>query len=188
MNGFLVLEDGTVFEGESVAAQGCAFGEVVFTTSMTGYQEIVTDPSYAEQLVCFTAPMVGNYGVSPTRSESTSAHARHEKEVPWEAAPFGVTGLETAFPVLYTHLVDPGRVPLETLLERMSAGPARIYGLDEPAIAVGATANIVLIDPEAEWTVEERGFRSRSANSWLLGQRLRSRILLTIAAGRVAFG
>ena len=59
-------------------------------------------------------------------------HARHEKEVPWEAAPFGVTGLETAFPVLYTHLVEPGLVPLETLLERMSAGPARIYGLDEP--------------------------------------------------------
>jgi dihydroorotase len=115
-------------------------------------------------------------------------HARHEKEVPWEAAPFGVTGLETAFPVLYTHLVEPGLVPLETLLERMSAGPARIFGLDEPAIALGATANLVLIDPEAEWTVDERGFRSLSANSWLLGQRLRSRILMTVAAGRVAFG
>src|SRR6476619_5768315 len=115
-------------------------------------------------------------------------HAAHEKDVPFEAAPFGVTGLETAFAVLYTHLVEPGLVPLETLLERMSAGPARIYGLDEPTIAVGATANLVLIDPEAEWTVDERGFRSRSANSWLLGERLRSRILLTIAAGRVAFG
>jgi dihydroorotase len=115
-------------------------------------------------------------------------HARHEKEVPWEAAPFGVTGLETAFAVLYTHLVVPGLLPLDTLLERMSAGPARIYGLDEPAIAVGATANLVLIDPQAVWTVEERGFRSRSANSWLLGERLRSRILLTVAAGRVAFG
>ena len=115
-------------------------------------------------------------------------HARHEKEVPWEAAPFGVTGLETAFAVLYTHLVEPGLLPLETLLERMAAGPARIYGLDEPSIAVGATANLVLIDPQAEWTVEERGFRSRSANSWLLGERLRSRILLTVAAGRVAFG
>ena len=76
MTGFLVLEDGTVFEGESVAAQGCAFGEVVFTTSMTGYQEVVTDPSYAEQLVCFTAPMVGNYGTAPARSESKRPHAR----------------------------------------------------------------------------------------------------------------
>ena len=76
MTGFLVLEDGTVFEGESVAAQGCAFGEVVFTTSMTGYQEVLTDPSYAEQLVCFTAPMVGNYGTAPARSESKRPHAR----------------------------------------------------------------------------------------------------------------
>jgi carbamoyl-phosphate synthase small subunit len=72
----LVLEDGTVFPGESVGAEGFASGEAVFTTAMTGYQEIVTDPSFAEQLVCFTAPMVGNYGVDPTRSESGKPHAR----------------------------------------------------------------------------------------------------------------
>jgi carbamoyl-phosphate synthase small subunit len=76
MTGFLVLEDGTTFRGESVAADGYALGEAVFTTAMTGYQEVVTDPSYAEQLVCFTAPMVGNYGVAPTRNESRAAHAR----------------------------------------------------------------------------------------------------------------
>ncbi|HZT45079.1 MAG TPA: glutamine-hydrolyzing carbamoyl-phosphate synthase small subunit [Gaiellaceae bacterium] len=72
----LVLEDGTVFPGASVGAEGFACGEAVFTTAMTGYQEIVTDPSFAEQLVCFTAPMVGNYGVDPTRSESGKPHAR----------------------------------------------------------------------------------------------------------------
>ncbi|MDP9309119.1 MAG: carbamoyl-phosphate synthase small subunit, partial [Actinomycetota bacterium] len=76
MKGFLALEDGSVFAGESVGAEGFAFGEAVFTTSMTGYQEIVTDPSYAEQLICFTAPMVGNYGVEPARSESARLHAR----------------------------------------------------------------------------------------------------------------
>ena len=76
MTGFLCLEDGTVFRGESVGAPGFAFGEAVFTTAMTGYQEIVTDPSYAEQLVAFTAPMVGNYGVAPHRSESARPHAR----------------------------------------------------------------------------------------------------------------
>ena len=82
MNGFLLLEDGTVFRGESVGAEGYAFGEAVFTTAMTGYQEVVTDPSYADQIVCFTAAMVGNYGVAPTRSESRArpcaggAHAR----------------------------------------------------------------------------------------------------------------
>ena len=76
MTGFLVLEDGTVFRGESVGAPGFAFGEAVFTTAMTGYQEIVTDPSYAEQLVAFTAPMVGNYGVARERAESARPHAR----------------------------------------------------------------------------------------------------------------
>ncbi len=76
MTGFLALEDGTIFRGESVAAEGFAFGEAVFTTAMTGYQEVVTDPSYAEQLVCFTAPMIGNYGVAEGRSESKRPHAR----------------------------------------------------------------------------------------------------------------
>jgi carbamoyl-phosphate synthase small subunit len=72
----LVLEDGSVFPGESVGADGFACGEAVFTTAMTGYQEIVTDPSFAEQLVCFTAPMIGNYGVDGGRSESSRPHAR----------------------------------------------------------------------------------------------------------------
>jgi carbamoyl-phosphate synthase small subunit len=76
MSGFLILDDGSVFRGRSVGALGVAHGEAVFTTAMTGYQEVVTDPSFAEQLVAFTAPMVGNYGVSPQRSESTRAHAR----------------------------------------------------------------------------------------------------------------
>jgi carbamoyl-phosphate synthase small subunit len=76
MSGFLALEDGTVFRGESVGGEGFAFGEAVFTTAMTGYQEVVTDPSYADQIVCFTAPMVGNYGVASSRSESARVHAR----------------------------------------------------------------------------------------------------------------
>src|SRR5438094_4569124 len=76
MTGFLALEDGTVFRGESVGAEGFAFGEAVFTTAMTGYQETVTDPSYAEQIVCFTAAMVGNYGVAPARDESGRPHAK----------------------------------------------------------------------------------------------------------------
>jgi carbamoyl-phosphate synthase small subunit len=74
--GYLVLEDGAVFRGRSVAAGGIALGEAVFTTGMTGYQETVTDPSYAEQLVCFTASMVGNYGVADERGESRIPHAR----------------------------------------------------------------------------------------------------------------
>jgi dihydroorotase len=112
-------------------------------------------------------------------------HARHEKEVPFEEAPFGVTGLETAFAALYTQLVEPGVLPLATLLERLSAGPARIYGLEPPRIEVGAPANLVLLDLEADWHVDEGSFRSKSANSWLLGAKLRGRVLQTVAAGKL---
>jgi dihydroorotase len=114
-------------------------------------------------------------------------HSREEKDVPFEAAPFGVTGLETAFAALHTYLVEPGLVRLETLLERMSAGPARIFGLEPPRIAVGAPANLVLLDLAATWRVRDDRFRSRSANSWLLGKRLRGKVVLTVAAGRVAY-
>jgi dihydroorotase len=115
-------------------------------------------------------------------------HARHEKEVPFEAAPFGVTGLETSFSALFTYLVEPGLIPLELLLERMSAGPARAYGLDAPTIAVGATANLVLLDLQAGWKVTEQGFRSRSVNSWLLGETLKGQVKATVADGRLVFG
>jgi len=114
-------------------------------------------------------------------------HARQEKDVPFEEAPFGVTGLETAFAALNTHLVEPGIVSLETLLERMSSGPARAFGLEEPRIEVGARANLVALDLDAEWTVAEDGFHSLSANSWLLGEMLRGRVVKTVADGRVVF-
>ena len=115
-------------------------------------------------------------------------HAREEKEAPFEAAPFGVTGLETAFAALHTHLVRPGLLSLETLLERLSGGPARALGLPEPRLEVGARANLVLLDLDEEWTVTEDGFRSRSANSWLLGERLLGRVVTTVADGRRVHG
>jgi len=112
----LALEDGTVFRGESVGAEGVAFGEAVFTTAMTGYQETVTDPSFAEQLVCFTAPMVGNYGVADGRSESGGAHAkavlmREARGPEWtgwlaERGIVGITGIDTRSLVL--RLRDAG--------------------------------------------------------------------------------
>jgi dihydroorotase len=113
-------------------------------------------------------------------------HARHEKDVPFEAAPFGVTGLETAFAVLYTELVEPGLLPLPMLLERMSAGPARIFGLERPRVALGAPAELVLLDLAGHTHVREDGFRSRSANSWLLGRTLDGRVAMTLAAGGIA--
>jgi dihydroorotase len=107
--------------------------------------------------------------------------------VPFEAAPFGVTGLETAFAALYTHLVEPGLIRLETLLERLSSGPAAVYGLPAPRIAVGEPANLVLLDLAASRRVEAADFRSRSANSWLLGERVTGKVRMTVAAGRTVY-
>jgi dihydroorotase len=115
-------------------------------------------------------------------------HAAYEKDVPFEEAPFGVTGLETAFAVLNTRLVEPRILPLGTVLERLSAGPARIYGLEPPRIAVGAPANLVVLDLEATWCVAEDEFRSRSANSWLLGSTLTGKVVQTVADGKIVFG
>jgi dihydroorotase len=114
-------------------------------------------------------------------------HARHEKDAPFEEAPFGVIGLETAFAALHTELVVPGVLALETLLERMSAGPARAFGLPVPRIAVGERANVVELDPAEKWVVSAGELRSRSVNSWCLGARFVGRVERTVADGRVAF-
>src|SRR5437764_13591927 len=70
MKAILGLEDGTIFEGESLGAPGRTYGEVVFNTGMTGYQEILTDPSYAGQIVLLTYPLIGNYGINEDDFES----------------------------------------------------------------------------------------------------------------------
>jgi len=76
VSAYLLLEDGTRFDGEACGAASEAVGEVVFTTSMSGYQESMTDPSYAGQLITFTVPHVGNYGVAAAAMESDRVHAR----------------------------------------------------------------------------------------------------------------
>ena len=78
-------------------------------------------------------------------------------------------------------------IPLEVVLERMSAGPARAYGLDEPRIAVGSAANLVLLDLNASYRIAEESFRSRSVNSWLLGETVKGKVRATISAGRLAY-
>ena len=65
MKAFLILEDGTVFEGTSIGSQKEVISEIVFNTSMTGYLEVMTDPSYAGQAVVMTYPLIGNYGITP---------------------------------------------------------------------------------------------------------------------------
>jgi len=113
-------------------------------------------------------------------------HAAEEKEVPFEEAAMGVTGLETAFAALYTDLVLPGVLPLELLIERMTCG-GEPFGIEAPRLEPGARANIALIDPELAWTVGEDGYESRSYNNCFGGRELTGRVQMTVAAGQVAF-
>src|SRR5437879_876857 len=72
----IALEDGRHFEGESFGATGTRVGEICFNTAMTGYQEVLTDPSYRGQIVAMTYPLIGNYGINSTDQESRSPHVR----------------------------------------------------------------------------------------------------------------
>jgi dihydroorotase len=111
-------------------------------------------------------------------------HAREEKEVPFEEAPMGTIGLETAFPVLHTELVVPGVLGLGLLVQRMTAGAA-VFDLPTPRIELGARADIVLVDLDAEWTVGEGGYHSRSEHCAFDGRAVRGEILLTLADGAI---
>lgn len=113
-------------------------------------------------------------------------HAQHEKEVPFEEAAMGVTGLETAFASLYSHLVVPGALPLELLVSRLGSGGSA-FGIDPFGVSVGATANFCLVDLERTWIVGEEGYESRSSNSWCAGEELTGRVLTTVANGQVAW-
>jgi dihydroorotase len=113
-------------------------------------------------------------------------HAAEEKEVPFEQAAMGVTGLETAFAALHTDLVLPGVIGLSLLVERLSGGAAP-FGLERPSLAPGSEANIALCDLSAEWIVGEEGYESRSGNSWCAGRELTGRVLMTLAGGQVAY-
>jgi dihydroorotase len=113
-------------------------------------------------------------------------HARDEKNVPFEQAPMGTTGLESSFAVLYTELVAPGVITLELLLERLTAG-ARLLELEVPLIEVGRSANLCLFDLDASWRIGEAGYESRSSNCCFAGREVRGRNLLTLADGAVAY-
>ncbi len=95
----LALADGTVFVGNSIGASGSTVGEVVFNTSLTGYQEILTDPSYCQQIVTLTYPHIGNYGVNPEDVESDKVHAAGLiiKDLPIVASNFRSTETLSAY-------------------------------------------------------------------------------------------
>jgi dihydroorotase len=113
-------------------------------------------------------------------------HSRDEKNVPFEQAPMGTTGLESSFAMLYTELVMPGVIELELLIERLTAAAALI-DIETPSIASGNTANACLIDLAAQWRIGEAGYESRSSNCCFAGTEVNGRVLMTIADGAVAY-
>jgi dihydroorotase len=125
-------------------------------------------------------------GVIDCVATDHAPHAAHEKEVPFEQAPMGTTGLETAFAALFTELVLPGALELATVIERMTSGGA-LYGLPIPRIAAGEPANLCLVDLDARYEVGADGYVSRSSNCCFHGRTLHGRVTLTVADGAVAF-
>ena len=126
-----------------------------------------------------------------TRWRRTHApHAEPDKRCEFDAAAFGISGLETAFGVLGT-LVARGRLTLATAIERMTIGPVRAWGLDRGDLAglgslsEGAPGDLAIVDPEAVWTVDPAAFASKGKNTPLAGMELTGRVVATVFGGRV---
>jgi carbamoyl-phosphate synthase small subunit len=163
LTGFLALADGSVFPGESVAAEGYAFGEAVFTTSMAGYQETVTDPSYAKQIVCFTAPMVGNYGIAESRSQSARPHAtgvlmreaRGPRWTDWlhERGLVALSGVDTRSLVL--HLRDRGSMQAAVVSGDTDVAEVLRAVREQPPMA--GAALVADVSPPERYTFSDTG-------------------------------
>src|SRR5919107_1221577 len=133
MNAILALEDGTWYRGVAAGAAGEARGEVVFNTSMTGYQEVLTDPSYAGQIVTMTAPQIGNYGVAAGDAESQTP--RVAGFVMREASP--VASNWRADGTLRDYLVRHGIVAISDIDTRAVTRVLRSSGVMRGIIATG---------------------------------------------------
>ncbi|MBN1600865.1 MAG: glutamine-hydrolyzing carbamoyl-phosphate synthase small subunit [Chitinispirillaceae bacterium] len=133
MRGILALEDGTIFEGESFGAAGEAPGEAVFNTSLTGYQEVLTDPSYSSQIVTMTYPLIGNYGVNETDVESNKVQV--SGFVVKEACPYPSNF--TAEKTLSQYLKENNIVAIEDIDTRKLTRHLRVQGAMKAIIYAG---------------------------------------------------
>jgi len=118
-------------------------------------------------------------------------HAPHtptEKAQPLDRAPFGVIGLETAFPLLYTHLVRTGLMPLVDLVHRMSTGPAALCHLVGGSLAPGSPADLTLLDLETSWVIDADDFESKSRNCPFIGWRVQGKPRHTMVGGQWQWG
>ena len=114
-------------------------------------------------------------------------HALEKKMLELDRAPFGILGLETAVGLSVTRLVVPGRLDWSRLVEAMSTLPAKILGINRGTLAVGAIADVTLIDPAITWEVDASTFRSKSVNTPFHGWQLTGRAVATIVGGRIKY-
>ncbi len=114
-----------------------------------------------------------------------SPHAREDKDREYIYAPSGFPGLETALGVLLTDLVHTGKITLETLIERMTYAPARVFQLEGGTLRVGAPADVTVIDPKLCWTVDEKAFYTKGSHSPFIGRALKGKAVMTIVDGRI---
>ena len=114
-------------------------------------------------------------------------HAAHEKEVEFDAAPCGISGLDTALATTW-ELVRTGRLPFDAFLRAWTSAPCKRFGLPLNAFAPGDPADFVLYDQDAAWTVDAQTMRSKSKNTPLLGRSLRGRVAAHFLAGKMVVG
>ena len=114
-----------------------------------------------------------------------SPHAQEEKDREYMYAPSGFPGLETAVGVLLTDLVHTGKLDIAMMIEKMTAAPARIFGINAGSLAVGMPADITVIDPELEWTVDDKKFYTKGSHSPFVGRRLKGKAVMTFVDGRL---
>lgn len=120
-------------------------------------------------------------------STDHAPHASWEKENPWDDAPFGIIGLETALGLVITELVEPGIIDWAGVVKTMSIAPARILGVQDGTLSIGKDADVTIINPDKEWTVNKEEFLSKSNNSPFIGWRLKGVVEWTISRGKIVW-
>ena len=154
----LALADGTVFRGTSIGAAGRTAGEVVFNTALTGYQEILTDPSYCRQIVTLTYPHIGNYGVNPEDVEATKVHAAG---LIIKNLPLRVSNFRQSM-TLPQYLEREGTVAISDIDTRRLTRVLRTTGAQNGVIAAFAVGHQISEDDIAAAVAEARGAPSMS--------------------------
>jgi len=147
MKAVIALEDGTVFEGLSFTGRGETVGEIVFNTSMSGYQEVLTDPSYTGQMVVMTYPLIGNYGVNPDDMESAAVHPKAFLVKEYNAIPCNYRARQN----LADFLKDHGVLGVEGFDTRALVRHIRTVGAMKAIVSTEDTDPDSLVDKAKNW-------------------------------------